>query len=646
MVESNQAIPSLAALCVARLANGASQRALLKILRRLPEELVQTLLSDMKIFKKLTDDRLAAFFMISRRVLNLSGCFSVRNSILRQIPFRCPELRCLNLSSCPQITNTVIRAVLQGCSNLQTLQLDGCRHITDAAFQPDHSPFYALHACTSLKVVSFARCSQLTKDLVLFLVKACRSLTDINFSRCKRINDDAIHLLLRSATDLQRVNLSFINISDKAFTTEPSDQRNGFYTKHCPHLEELKLSCCSEITDVGVEALMRSCTRLRRLDLTNCAWLTDRGVAMIGTYGHQLRRLNMSWCMNITDKSVVDIARGCNHLQEVVLVWCTQLTGATIDAFLPDDESTSDRSKGVKLNLCGCKGISRAHIDKARSKGLEIKFLIKFFPRGGLVDVFNRTMTLRRFDINVKGVEGIQERTIGGGVVTLLSCAFAIFLMLSEFSVWWSVDVIHHMHVDTEPQDLPINIEVDVSFLHENCQEVAMDVSDSKGRKAILISKNIEEEPYGENGCRLHGTVQVQKVAGELSFAHKGSLTVFSFLDFLNFNSSHVVNHLRFGPQIPDMETPLIDVSKILTMNLATYKYFVSIVPSRYVYLNGRSVTTFQYSVTEHETGSRGTNGQMSFPGVIFSTSAIVGGVFAVARMIDGAIYSISKKID
>jgi F-box/leucine-rich repeat protein 2/20 len=83
----------------------------------------------------------------------------------------------------------VIRAVLQGCSNLQTLQLDGCRHITDAAFQPDHSPFYALHACTSLKVVSFARCSQVTKHLVLFLIKACRSLTDLNFSRCKVSSD-------------------------------------------------------------------------------------------------------------------------------------------------------------------------------------------------------------------------------------------------------------------------------------------------------------------------------------------------------------------------------------------------------------------------------------------------------------------------
>lgn len=62
-------------------------------------------------------------------------------------------------------------------------------------------------------------------------------------------------------------------------------------------------------------------------------------------------------------------------------------------------------------------------------------------------------------------------------------------------------------------------------------------------------------------------------------------------------------------------------------------------------------------------------NGQISFPGVIFSyefspiaveyveskpsflhfltsTSAIVGGVFAVARMIDSAIYSVSKKVD
>lgn len=33
---------------------------------------------------------------------------------------------------------------------------------------------------------------------------------------------------------------------------------------------------------------------------------------------------------------------------------------------------------------------------------------------------------------------------------------------------------------------------------------------------------------------------------------------------------------------------------------VATYKYFAKVVPSRYVYLDGASTMTYQYSVTEH----------------------------------------------
>ena len=60
-------------------------------------------------------------------------------------------------------------------------------------------------------------------------------------------------------------------------------------------------------------------------------------------------------------------------------------------------------------------------------------------------------MSWRRFDLYSKGVEGIQERTIGGGLVTLVSCIVVAFLLLSELSVWWTVSVTHHMHVDTDP---------------------------------------------------------------------------------------------------------------------------------------------------------------------------------------------------
>lgn len=299
--------------------------------------------------------------------------------------------RSLDLSNCVQVTSTVVRAVLQGCSNLQILRLDGCRHITDAAFQQDHSPFHTLRACTSLQVVSFARCSQLSEDLLLFLVKTCRSLVDINFSKCKKIPSDAIHLLLRSAMNLQRLNLSFMDVTDEAFKAEQADQLNGFYTmgkelraldlthckitdaslfamaRHCRQLEELKLSSCNKISDVGVEMLVSSCVNLRELDLNNCGFVTDRGVSAVGTFGKRLERLNLSWCMNITDKCIVDLARGCSHLKELLLVWCTQLSDASLDALMSLGVNTA-----VKIHLSGCKSISKAKIAEARRAGLHI----------------------------------------------------------------------------------------------------------------------------------------------------------------------------------------------------------------------------------------------------------------------------------
>jgi hypothetical protein len=57
----------------------------------------------------------------------------------------------------------------------------------------------------------------------------------------------------------------------------------------------------------------------------------------------------------------------------------------------------------------------------------------------------------RRFDLYIKGVDGIQEKTIGGGIVTIVSCLMVAILLLSEMSVWWSVETIHRMHVDTSP---------------------------------------------------------------------------------------------------------------------------------------------------------------------------------------------------
>lgn len=286
--------------------------------------------------------------------------------------------------------------MLQGCAHLQTLRLDGCRHITDAAFQPELFP---LRAATSLQVVSLARCSQLTDELVRVLARSFRSLTDVNFAKCKKIESSAIRSLVRANPQLQRLNLSFMDITDAAFTAldqhelaDPHEATSSrcavgsslrvidlthckitdatlfALAKHCRRLEDVKLASCSEITDVGVEALLRACSYLRELDLRNCPLVMDRGVAAIGMHGKRLQRLNLSWCMNITDKCIGDLARGCEQLEELLLVWCTQLTDAALDAFI----SEAQRHRSVVINVSGCNRINKDKVDEARRAGLQL----------------------------------------------------------------------------------------------------------------------------------------------------------------------------------------------------------------------------------------------------------------------------------
>ncbi|CAK4914385.1 unnamed protein product [Aphanomyces euteiches] len=335
---------------------------------RLPEELAQSLLVALAEHGKVTDDRLSAFLSISRRVIQLKGCISIRKSVLRQIPFRCPNLTYLDLSNCVQVSNTVVRDILQGCSSLQQLRLDNCRHITDAAFQPDQSLFYPLRACLSLKVPPIFGYT-ITHSLILYLLKAYRSLQELNLSRCKRITNDCIKMLLTSSIHLRLrvLNVSFTDVTDDAFTClselreidlgqcKITDATLVSLAQHCPRLEVVRLRWCSEITDAGILRLASHCSRLRVLDLNNCGLLTDQSIASLTQCPH-LEWINLAWCVNITDCGLVDLAKVCRELKEVVLTFCSQLTDVALKA-LVDNCRQLDR-----LHLNGCTGMSSAAV--------------------------------------------------------------------------------------------------------------------------------------------------------------------------------------------------------------------------------------------------------------------------------------------
>ncbi|XP_075492349.1 uncharacterized protein LOC142530403 [Primulina tabacum] len=181
------------------------------------------------------------------------------------------------------------------------------------------------------------------------------------------------------------------------------------------------------------------------------------------------------------------------------------------------------------------------------------------------------------------------------------------------------------------------------------------------------------KEEHGE-GCNIHGSLEVNKVAGNFHFAPGKSFHQLNFqlLDLLafqieNYNISHKINKLTFGDSIPGIVNPLDGVQWLQETPSGVYQYFIKVVPSIHTNIRGHTIQSNQFSVTEH---FKNTEMELtrSVPGVFFfydlspikvtfteeHTSflhflthicAIMGGVFTVAGILDSFIYHGKKAL-
>jgi endoplasmic reticulum-Golgi intermediate compartment protein 3 len=108
-------------------------------------------------------------------------------------------------------------------------------------------------------------------------------------------------------------------------------------------------------------------------------------------------------------------------------------------------------------------------------------------------------------------------------------------------------------------------------------------------------------------GCRLHGHLEVNKVAGNFHIApgqsfQQHNVHVHSLRNIrLNMlNTTHLINELTFGEPFPAQVNPLSRTQQISHEGAILYHYYVKVVPSTYVFLNQTQLLTNQYSVTKH----------------------------------------------
>ena len=129
-----------------------------------------------------------------------------------------------------------------------------------------------------------------------------------------------------------------------------------------------------------------------------------------------------------------------------------------------------------------------------------------------------------------------------------------------------------------------------------------------EGQAVGMIGSN-SNEPLTQmtEGCRIHGYLEVNKVAGNFHIApgqsfEQRNIHVHSLRNIrVNMlNTSHYIDDLTFGQYFPNQINPLSNTKQIPNETAVLFQYYVKVVPSTYVFLNKTELKTNQYSVTKH----------------------------------------------
>lgn len=130
-----------------------------------------------------------------------------------------------------------------------------------------------------------------------------------------------------------------------------------------------------------------------------------------------------------------------------------------------------------------------------------------------------------------------------------------------------------------------------------------------------------------DEGCRIKGTAEINRIAGNLHFAPGASLTNpgrhvhdLSLYDKHKdkFNLDHIINHFSFGPDpeqlmvartmndVVSSTHPLDGQLVNMDDKYHLFSYYLKVVATRYEFLNKNSLETNQFSSTYHDRPLKG----------------------------------------
>ncbi|KAJ1442993.1 endoplasmic reticulum vesicle transporter-domain-containing protein [Ochromonadaceae sp. CCMP2298] len=290
--------------------------------------------------------------------------------------------------------------------------------------------------------------------------------------------------------------------------------------------------------------------------------------------------------------------------------------------------------------------------------------------------------TFKKFDVHVKTVDGVNQQTIIGAIITLISTILVVVLILSEISYFMKIDVVSRMLTDSTANVESVKLEFDLQFYDVSCNRIEFMQEVTRGTLHLHEPGVVEKFVIDDGktlGCHIRGSNVIDKVGGNFRFAIEPTATPAPS----STNISHHVRRVSFVPtkgesaveKMPELRDSL-DNQVSIVEDASIYHYAVQVVPTQYKTLYGELYFANQYSVIEKAvtaqqltTGAEPVAGLhlRDFRGIVFTYDfhpvmlymeerrekivdfvsnlfGIVGGLITVLTLFEGVVHQSAKK--
>ncbi|XP_014602468.1 PREDICTED: endoplasmic reticulum-Golgi intermediate compartment protein 2 isoform X1 [Polistes canadensis] len=222
-----------------------------------------------------------------------------------------------------------------------------------------------------------------------------------------------------------------------------------------------------------------------------------------------------------------------------------------------------------------------------------------------------------KLKINIDITVAMPCGRIGADILDSTNQNLVGFDTLEEEDTWWELSSEQRSHFEA--------LKYMNSYLREEYHAIHELLW--KSNQITLRSempKRTHEPSYMPDACRIHGSINANKVAGNFHITAGKSLPlprdhihISAFMTSRDYNFTHRINKFSFGGPSPGIVHPLEGDEKIADNNMLLYQYFVEVVPTDIRTLLN-TFKTYQYSVKDHQRPIDHLKGSHGIPGIFF----------------------------